>query len=306
MIKYVSISFILFGLSLAGASSQSFNEQYEIILGKDNPEEELQFLQKWEMAGGNEAELYTAFFNYYVNASRKENIAIGKDVPNKEKGKYLTLNNSDSTKKGTTGYIYSDVVYDKELLEKAFYYAQKGINEYPSRLDIRFGLVYVYGLIGDYDSYTKEIIKTIDYSSQNDNKWLWTNNEQPDDGKKVLLDGLQGYILQLYETGDNRLLNNMMQIAEATLKYYPDNVESLSNLSIVYLLWKEYDKALEALHAAEKLAPFDFIVLGNIAQAYKLKGDKKRAIEYYELIAEHGDSEAKKYAQSQIEILKKK
>jgi tetratricopeptide (TPR) repeat protein len=295
----------MFVLSIAGAHSQSFKEQYEAVLSKDNPEKELRFLQEWEMAGNNEAELYTAFFNYYINASRKENIAIGKDKPDENKGKYLELNDPDSTKNAPAGYIYNDIVYDKELLAKAFYYAEKGIKEHPSRLDIRFGLVYVYGLIGDYDSYTKEIIRTIDYSSQNNNKWLWTDDKQPDDGKKVMLDGLQGYILQLYETGDNRLLNNMMQIAETTLKYYPDNVESLSNLSIVYLLWKEYDKALESLHAAEKLAPFDFVVLGNIAQAYKLKRDKKRAIEYYESIVEHGDSKAKKYAQSQIEILKK-
>jgi tetratricopeptide (TPR) repeat protein len=98
----------------------------------------------------------------------------------------------------------------------------------------------------------------------------------------------------------------MKQIAEAALKYYPDHVESLSNLSIVYLIKKDYDKSLEALLKAEKLSPADYIVLSNIAQAYKLKGNNKNAIKYYELTIKYGDEQAKKYAQEQIDELKKK
>jgi hypothetical protein len=35
--------------------------------------------------------------------------------------------------------------------------------------------------------------------------------------------------------------------------------------------------------------------LSNIAQGYKLKGDKKKAIEYYETTIECGDEQAKTY-----------
>lgn len=98
----------------------------------------------------------------------------------------------------------------------------------------------------------------------------------------------------------------MKRIAETVLKYYPDHIESLSNLSIVYLLQKQYDKALEPLLKAEKLDPKDYIVLSNIAQAYKLKGDNKNAIKYYQLTIKHGDEQAKKYARGQIDELKMK
>ena len=37
----------------------------------------------------------------------------------------------------------------------------------------------------------------------------------------------------------------------------------------------------------------------------KLKGDKKKAIEYYEKTIEYGDEQAKTYAKQQIDELKK-
>lgn len=284
------------------AEAQSFKERYADVVSKDDPVAEEEFLREWEMADSNDAELYTAFFNYYVNKSRRESITIGETKP--DKGEFLVLTETDSTKK-TSGYMYNNVEYDPDLIRKGFYYADKGIEKFPSRLDMRFGKIYVYSLLGDYDNYTKEIIKTINYSDTNNNKWFWTDNEPLANGKKTMLDGLQGYILQLYETNDDGLLKNMMQIAEATLKYYPDNVESLSNLSIVYLLWGQFDEALGVLLVAENLNPTDFVVLGNIAQAYKLKGNKAEAIKYYKLMLEHGDNDAKAYARSQIELLEK-
>jgi len=281
--------------------AQSLKEQYEVIVSEGDPDKQEEFLKNWELSDSGDAELYTAYFNYYVNRSRNETLAIGSEKP--DKNDFIILNETDTTKKEPAGYIYNNITYDRELIKKAFLYADKGIEKFPSRLDIRFGKIYVYGLLGDYDNYTKEIIRTVEYSSYNNNKWTWTDNQKLEDGKKVMLDGLQGYILQIYETNEDRLLKYMMQIAETTLKHYPDNVESLSNLSIVYLLWGEFDEALKALLTAEKLSPDDVIVLGNIAQAYKLKGDKSNAIKYYIRMIERGDSEAKAYAKSQIDKL---
>jgi Tfp pilus assembly protein PilF len=98
----------------------------------------------------------------------------------------------------------------------------------------------------------------------------------------------------------------MKRIAEAVLKYYPEHIESLSNISIVFMLQKQYDKALDTLLKAEKLNPKDCIVLNNIAQTYKLKGDTINAIKYYKLTIQYGDDKAKNYANGQIEELLKK
>jgi tetratricopeptide (TPR) repeat protein len=97
----------------------------------------------------------------------------------------------------------------------------------------------------------------------------------------------------------------MREISEQILKYYPNHVESLSNISVSYLLTGEYEKALIPLLKAEKIDPKDAIVLSNIAQAYKLKEDKENAIKYYKKTIEFGDERIKEFAEQQIKLLEK-
>ncbi len=97
----------------------------------------------------------------------------------------------------------------------------------------------------------------------------------------------------------------MKQIGDVALKYYPNNIEILSTTAVANMLTKDYDKAIGYLKHAEKLNPKDFIVLNNIAQGYKLKGDKKNAIRYYELTEKYGNAQAKEQARKIIKELKK-
>jgi len=281
---------------------QTFKQQFNDLVSKKDTTGQRQLLQKWEKADINDPELYVAYFNFYVNKSKKDFIQLG----NNPKGEnVLKIMDKDTSKKEPVGYMYGNSNYDSQTIMKGFDYADKGIAKNPTRLDIRFGKVYMFGELQDYKDFTEEIIKTIDYSEQIKNKWTWTDNRPVDQPKQFLLSSIQSYQLQLYNTNNDDLLDNMRQIAETVLKYYPDHVESLSNLSIVYLIKKEYDKALEALLKAEKLAPTDYIILSNIAQAYKLKTDYKNSIKYYELTIKYGDDQAKNYAKGQIEELKK-
>ena len=82
--------------------------------------------------------------------------------------------------------------------------------------------------VSDWKNFTSEIIKTIEYSSKNGNNWTWTNNEKYDGGENDFLLDIQTYQLQLYNTGNDDLLENMREIANEVLKYYPNHIESLS------------------------------------------------------------------------------
>src|SRR5690606_11925206 len=102
-------------------------------------------------------------------------------------------------------------------------------------LDMRFGKIYVLGQTGQFTSFTNEIVHTIDYSDSIQSKWLWKNGEPVDDAVDFFLDAIQDYILQLYDNGDN-YLNDMRSIAEAVLRYHPNDVRLLSDISITYAL----------------------------------------------------------------------
>ena len=290
-------------LMLSQTYAQDFKQQFSGLVSKKDTVGQLKLLQKWEESKSDDPELYVAYFNHYVMKSMTEQITLGNNPRGKEA---FQLMNTDTTKKEHVAYLYGDTYYDTKLLNKAFDYIDKGIDKYPTRLDMRFGKIYMFGKVENYEDFTQEIMKTIDYSAVIKNKWTWTDNKPVDNPEKMMLGSIQDYVIQLYNTQNDALLDNMKRIAETVLKYYPNHVESLSNLSIVYLLKKEYDKALEPLLKAEKIDGKDFIVLSNIAQAYKLKGDYKKAIDYYKLTEMYGDDEAVEYAKGQIEELNKK
>ena len=299
------ITFLIFGLTLLfnQVSGQTFKQQFNDLVSKKDSVGQQQLLEKWEKSDSNDPELFVAYFNYYVIKSKKEVVTLGQNPKVKEGFKIM---DQDTTKKEPVAFMYGDTYYEPTLLSKGFDWISKGIKKHPNRLDMRFGKIYMFGQLEDYEKFTTEIITTIAYSNENKNKWTWADSKPLDNPKEFMLSSIQNYQLQLYNTENDNLLDNMKRIAETVLKYYPDHVESLSNISIVFMLQKQYDKALEPLLKAEKRNPKDYIVLSNIAQAYKLKGDNKNAIKYYELTIKFGDEQAKKYAQGQIDELKKK
>ncbi|MCO5268762.1 MAG: tetratricopeptide repeat protein [Brumimicrobium sp.] len=297
-------TYLILGLTLAFSQvyGQTYKQQFDDLVSKQDTLGLQQLLDKWEQADSEDPELYVAYFNYFAMKSEKEIVRLDGNPKGKEG---LQVMDNDSTNKEPIAFLYSDMYYDPDILKKGFDYIDIEIEKHPNRLDMRFGKIYMFGQIEDYEKFTNEIIKTIDYSVVNKNKWTWTDSEPLDD-PNIMLSAIQDYQFKLYNTENDDLLDNMKRIAEAVLKHYPDNIESLSNISIVFILQEQYDKAIEALLKAEEINPKDYIVLSNIAFAYKQKGDTKKAIKYYELTLKYGDEQSTYYAKQQIEELKKK
>ena len=253
---------------------------------------------EWESTNSNDPELYTSAINFYFSNSKKELISVDRAQKSKE-----SFQLTDSTGK-VAGFMNSNLGYNPAYLKKAFEYIDKGIEKFPNRLDIRFGKCYALGQVEDYKKFTNEIIATVEYSKILKCNWLWTENKKLDDAESFMLGSIQAYLKQLYDTENDNLLDNMKQVGDLTIKYYPNCVEVLSTTSVAYMLTKNYDKAIEYLKQAEKVNPKDFIVLANIAQGYKRKGDKENALKYFELVLKYGDEQAKQEAKKFINELK--
>jgi tetratricopeptide (TPR) repeat protein len=279
--------------------AQDFKEKFNESFNSGDSTTQLNILIEWEKTDNNDPELYVGYFNYYVNQARDEMIRID----NNPQGDQV-LQISDTATGKPVGYMYSEIYYHPEIVNIGFDYIEKGIQKFPNRLDMRFGKIYMYGETKDYENFTLEIIKAVTQSEINNNEWTWSNSEIVKDPQYFFLGNIQDYQLQLYNTGDDLLLDNMRRIAEAILTYYPNHVESMSNISVGYLINEDYDKAIDILQKAEKLDSKDFIILSNIAHAYKSKGDKKNAIKYYKLTKKYGDDEAKGFAKTMIKELK--
>jgi hypothetical protein len=290
---------LLFAVFIATQSfAQNFKQEFARVFTQKDTAAQIKLLTNWEQSNPDDAELFVAWFNYYFSRSRQEIMQLS---PAPDNSPALEL--KDSTGANTVGYISDGVTYDSALLEKSLQYINTGINKFPARLDMRFGKIYALGQLENYEAFTKEIITAIDVNNHLHNQWTWTDNKKVDDPRKLFLGAIQDYSLQLYNAGDDQL-NRMKQIAEKVLVYYPDHVESLTNVAIADGIQGHYDLALQSLFKAEKIAPTDFIVLNNIANMYERKGDKRNAKKYYQLTAKHGDEEVRAQAVKKLKELK--
>jgi len=293
------VAIIVFIFINFSAVAQNYYDQYQKLKTGNDTTRLKKLLADWEKSNPNDPEFYVAALNFYFSNARMEIVSLGSEPPKKES---FALTDSNGK---PAGYLTSNVGYDREKLKTVINYANKAIQKFPDRLDIRFGKCHILGEIGDYNNQTTEIIKTVEYSKVNNNNWLWMLNKKTDDPEEFMLSTVYEYMTQLYNIEEDSLLENMKRIGDATIKLYPKKVEILSITAVAHLLTKSYDPALSYLLEAEKINPKDYIVLNNIAQAYKLKGDKENAIKYYELTEKYGDDQAKQQARKYIKELKK-
>lgn len=278
--------------------SQEYKSEFQKHWQTGDTLNQRKVLNDWERSNPKDPELFTSYFNFHLTKSQQEVVVLSTE---ELEGEGFVLKDSLNQ---TAGYMGSRLQFEPAEVQKAFNRIDRGIKLYPNRLDMRFGKIFALGILEDWDFFTSEIIKAIQQSAINNNDWIWMNNEKQEGGRDFFLSSLQDYQVQLYETGNDNLLINMRNIANEVLEYYPDHIESLSNLSITYFLTGEFDKGLEPLLKAEKINPEDDIVLFNIAHGYKLKGDSKKAIEYYEKTILFGDEETQEFAKQQIAELK--
>jgi tetratricopeptide (TPR) repeat protein len=284
-------------LLFTSAHSQSYSERFEKLFTDKDTLGERTLLLDWQKNNDNDPELYTSYFNYYVQKSMSDVIILGDNPPTRENFQVI-----DSTDK-VAGYIYGEKRYNPKYLDLGFHFIDKGIDKFPNRLDMRFGKIHMLGQARSYDSFTGEIVRSIEYSIHNNNQWLWMKDQPVDKPKDFLLENLQTYVNTLFDQGPIQA-KNIRRIAETSLKHYPDHVVSLSNLAVSYLMEDEYKKALDPLLAAEKKSPEDEIILANIAYVYANLKNKKKAIDYYEKVIRFGSNDAKRFAEEKLKDLK--
>ncbi|WNJ19476.1 hypothetical protein [Pontibacter sp. G13] len=276
-------------------NAQDFESRFFEYLQAGDSAEMHTLLNQWEGTHPTDPELSVAWFNFYFWNAPEEVLQLmtGEDPT----GQGLSF--ADSTGKHV-GYITSSMAYNPEMVQLGLQKIDEGIERYPKRLDMRFGKIHVLHEIGAWDLYTEEILKTIQYSVSIEHAWTWTHGEPTPGNQAYFLGNIQDYQYRLFNTGDDSLLPNMRTIGEQVLAFYPDDVPSLSNVAISYMLEGDFDRSIEVFMRAYEIDPSDAVVINNIAHAYKLKGSKKKSIKYYKKLIAVGSEEDIAWANEQI------
>ncbi len=282
-------------------SAQSQFDALNALIGQGDTAMVAAFLNQWQKQDPGSADLVAGKFNVLVWKSMEQTLAMS-DRPIGDNCVTMTPQNGQSD--SIIGFLCPTIIYKDPMISQAMAIMDAGIAQYPDRLDLRFGKVYVLGEMQAFDAFAAAVAATVDYGATHQHKWLWTNNQVVPDPQSVILQSVQDYQVQLFDTEVDSLGEEIALIANTVLKYYPDNIENLSNLAIGYMLEGKIKEALQPLLAAEKLNPSDAIVLSNIAWCYAESGDKQNAIIYYQRVQQVGDAATKQYAGEEIERLK--
>jgi len=281
--------------------SQNYNKKFLELARAGNDSLTFQHLLTWEKATSSDPEMYIAFYNFYLLQGKKEVLRIDK-TPSGE-GSFKI---SDSTG-NAVGFLNGSEIYDSANFSMAIKYINKGLELFPNRLDMHFGKCYVLNQMYMFSDLKDQIIKYINISVTNNNKWLWTYDMPYKDGKNSIIEATQNYVNYMF-SGDSSdvAINYIMQISDSMIKYYPDKLYFYDNLGGCYIAKGDYDKALINLKKAEKIDTKDTYVMIKMAMAYEKKNDFSNAIKYYKKLGKYGDDKVISYTQEKIANLKEK
>lgn len=277
------------------AAQVSWYDRYLECINDSSLDYSRQVIEQWERAEPESADVYAAWFNYYLKMSMDEIIQMT-SVPPQDGQQALEMEGSE----GESAYMYSKQVYNDSLIAIAFEKIDKAISLYPNRLDLPFGKIHMLFTLEDYEKAMTAIHQVIERSHLNGNQWTWTLGKPVEDGKEAFKSSMQDYFRRFY---DAELENEAMQITEWMLQYYPDDVVFRSNKASLLAISGNTDEALPLFLSIHDDNPDDYIVTSNIAFIYKQKEDKENALKYYRILSECGDEEMEELARKAISEL---
>ena len=268
----------------------AFDKQNQIISGLQNGQYEnvKKLLQEWEKENPEDPDLMIGWFNYFLHRKAEEKNIVG----------YM--------KNGQYG-MYSKTVYDENDLTTAISYLDKALKNNPYRMDIYFGKINSLLSAEKYSDGSKTIVDFLKVYEKNKINWYWTNNQKFSDNNWNVEDTVLGALQDYCQMFDFYVARDSVKIAlDQILKIFPKNVIFLNYLSYYYSSAKEYDKAIDVLLSAYKIAPNDYVIVGNLASNYEKSENYKEAEIWYSIMSKMNSAEAKAYGSEGLERIRSK
>lgn len=301
MKKYFIITLLL-GIISTSLFAESNIQKFWNLMNEDKYEEVEGLLSDWEKATPKDAELYVAYFNYYISQSYSEQMKIETIPPTSGKysGKYFEGKNEA----GENIYLYPSVTYDEALSEKAFEYIDKGISYNPKRLDMYFGKAHFCFIKKDYLKQKDEIEKVFDLNKKNKDKWLWSDNVSIDKVPISFEDSIHEYIVSLLQTKDQTAIECSKEIALLFVKNYPKNPIAYNDAAVSHIYLDDFKSAKKYYKLGYECDKSDLILLTNLAHVCINLGETKEAKEYYTILSKSSDTKYSDFAKQQLESMK--
>jgi tetratricopeptide (TPR) repeat protein len=276
-------------------SLRAYKSRYLELIRSGDFEALEEHLADWEAVSAEDPELFIAYFNYYINIARNEQTGVFENPPSR--GEYMVVQGENDE---PIGYMYSKIVYDAELSERALSYLARGIELYPDRLDMHLGAVYALGNLERYRDQADYIQVLLKEGKDNGNIWYWSDYQPLEKSEEEIMLIYSDYYKLWTEIATEYTIELLRETAQLQLDLYPEIVYGYNFLSQAYQYTGQYDLALKTLLEALERFPEDYIIVHNIGLAYENMGDKDSALEYYSMLKNYPDLIDQNYVESII------
>ncbi|UTC65935.1 MULTISPECIES: lipopolysaccharide assembly protein LapB [unclassified Treponema] len=280
-----------------------YKTEYDNLLAARDLQKIAALLPKWEKAEPKNPELYIAYFNYYLLKGQRSKHSL--DTYRKDNSNSLALVDQKTNK--IAGYLNNNIWYEKEDVDKALSYLEKGLKFGKNRLDMYFGRIHILGEIGEYEKQSQRIIEVLKLSKTIKNKWLWSMNEAipSSESERFFLISVTEYYKSLLQKSTPETLSAAEKACEAQLKLYPNNIEVHNYLSLTYIGQGKFKEALNVLLKADKLTNEDYVIIFNMARCYGGLKQYGKAKECYLRMKKNPDKRVQDMAEQRLSELKK-
>lgn len=277
----VSVSVML--LSAGSSRAASFDDFNKYVQDRDFKKAQ-SVLDNWGKDKENDPQYYICLFNYHRNKSRTEGVGMRSTPPQGEKTVQLT----DPETKKVVGYLGPVETYDRDEAQKGINHLKIGIGKFPDHYEMRFGLMYAYREMNEFDKYFTEMETGLRYlRDKRPKKIYWNNNEVIKNPTDFLVEMSQGSFTEL--TGDEKYrfdAKRAHRYCDLLIKYFPGHKYGYSDKGVIYYQNKDFKHALEYFLKAYNLDPKDELIAFNLGFLYKEMNDKNNARTYFKRVLE--------------------
>jgi len=282
MKKLLLISLALIALTvLASSQKQTFYE----LLSEEKYDQADSAIKAWEAASPEDAELYPARFNYWINRAHKSLLALTQE-PNPF-GDFLVIKDSTDA---SPSYITEQHLWNDSLSRIGIAEIDKGIEACPYRLDFRLGKATAAEYLKDWKLVSSTITELLDKYNENSTQWL-TEDNQPvgSDAGEYISDAAFDRLYTIFAEADSADRQTEINLTSKILEVFPDNFKVMNISAARAYNDGEYNLALERFKRAYALSPNDGLILFNIVTTYLNMNDTVQAVKTLNEILENPD-----------------
>lgn len=293
---------IVFTSSFNLFSQNELNSELKALVEKNQLNSSDSLFAEYTKGNLMDPQLYIDYANILYNKSRHSIINLANDTL---KSNQIGFNLIDSTGKKAAS-MTELVTYDTVLAQKAIGVLKSCLTKFEYRLDVRFGIAYMYQQIDDFDNQYKIIVEAINYSKNNPDKIRWTDDEKFEQPPlDVVADALYNYSVEENNKETEKGDEQYLKLSQLLNEQFPKHKMSHTNIAYYYYNKKDWTNCLKYFLIADSVHPNDNNILYNIAENYIMLKDIENGKKYLnKLIQLNTDSDMVKYAKNRLNELK--